>query len=746
MTHERASISPTRLLALLFALVLSAGCGDGNGGGQSDPVEDQTAQPPYINYHENDFAAHPHWRATANDLVLVDLEDPAADARDLDTGDAPGVDVIPIKYGDTIERTYCWNGDPEQAGNERVPHSMALLDDRGKEVLYLEEDQPCVTQAIAAGDYTMVFTHGDGDGEERDILFILPGDRAPSDQLPPETAQPAAAIAPGAGVAAPVPMCSLRDPFQGDSAPRSGEAWVGRSVIDRGMDVPGRVWILNGPCSDVRLIKNGIEDDFPDGTEYFVALMPLDTFVRVYQDPFFRGPRLLVKVIGADYPSIVHFVLPPQPFEFPVLGYIGSMIPEVGLPPYNRDTLISTRRCDHCNLQNVNLRGIDLKGVSLLQANLSHADLGGTMLNGVHANGALFQSANMVGVDLSGAELTGANFASAGPIPSMRNQDYPAADLSCATLVGATVSQGVLADVTLTYADLTNAHLDGADLTHAKLDGEKPTTCTKQKTNFTDAFMDYATLTSVSGVGVDLTRAKMSHANLQGAILTNARMEGAVLHQAVLGRDPDHHLEACQLTGTYLANADLSSADATRVNLENARFYGRTAKADHAVLTDANFGGAELSGTDFSNAQLQNATFSRATCIACKFNNAKMAGTSSTSMGGATFIGTRLEGADLSQATVDGCNFTNSIVSFAGGSYAVDRAGEFSYQVVYTATQMGEVTRSSAVICPDGGQGPCSPTPRLLPLGGTATPKPTTTPLPPTELPDPFATATPTRH
>jgi hypothetical protein len=237
----------------------------------------------------------------------------------------------------------------------------------------------------------------------------------------------------------------------------------------------------------------------------------------------------------------------------------------------------------------------------------------------------------------------------------------------------------------------------------------------------------------------------MSGANLQGAVLTRARMEEAVLNKAVLGRDLEHGLRACQLTNAYMANVDLSSADATGVNLRQARFYGRTAKAVDAVLTNADLVGAELSGTDFTGAYLQNANLDGATCVSCKFTRAHMAATSVATMDGAKFSGTRLQGADFSQAMVSGCVFTDAIVSFGVGSYSVGGMGEYLYVTQYGASQMGEVGTLSSVICPDGLPGPCNTQERLSPHGGTPTRIPSPTALP-TWTPggdDPFATPTP---
>jgi uncharacterized protein YjbI with pentapeptide repeats len=726
------------LMTILLALVGLSGCGDGGAGGESEAADD-SLEPPYINYHEHDFALHRRWRATADDLVVVHLEDPAAPQNGPDT-EGPGVDAIPVVYFDTTERTYCWDGDPSNTGHSgRRPHSLSLVDQAGDEVLRLAEDESCATQEIPAGDYRMVFTYGDGSGNDRDILFVLPGGRGPLLTTDDADVSPKAGESATVADPAATPVCAIRSAFD-DPTIHSGEAWMGRSVYDRGMQSFGGVQTLTGPCQDVRLVTNRIAPTFPDGTQFIFGPMASDTFVRVYHDPNFRGARIPIKVLGSDYRSFARFVLPPEPFEFPeFLGYIGSAMPEIGVPAGNKETLISTNHCDHCNLESVDLHGRDLSNVSLRQANLSHAELSDATLNGVHAEGALFQSANLPRAKFFDAFLQGASFESAGPIPfSMTAQVYPAADLSSAKFGRAAMSGASLIGANLDHADFTSAHLEDADLSETGLTSAV----------FTDAIMDRALLTKASGHDVILTRAKLPSANLQGALLPGAKMEGAVLTKAVLARDPERGLEACQLSHAYMAYVDMSSAEATGVNLSMARFYGRSenasASAAHAVLINADLNGSELSGTNFSGAFLQNAIFDGAKCINCKFNTARMAATSSTTMDGAKFGGASLMGADFTQATVTGCVFTNAIVSFTNGTYTTGGNGEAIYTALYGPTLMGEVATSSSVICPDGLRGPCNTPDRLKPHGATPTRAPTRTP-PPTWTPggdDPFATPT----
>ena len=162
----------TLLSAVLLALVL-AGCAghdefDDAGNINVDGVS------VLANYNEDDFADSPDLRANPDDVVTLQLEDPAGSYDDtLDTGDSMGVDVIPYTFLDTAERTFCWwvAGDDSATGSGS---EMRLIDDAtGTVVLQVEEGGDCVTQTIPVGSYRAVFQNFNSD-DERDLVLILP--------------------------------------------------------------------------------------------------------------------------------------------------------------------------------------------------------------------------------------------------------------------------------------------------------------------------------------------------------------------------------------------------------------------------------------------------------------------------------------------------------------------------------------------------------------------------------------------
>jgi len=517
--------------------------------------------------------------------------------------------------------------------------------------------------------------------------------------------------------------------------PDFGEAYMGKGqFLETQRPVAVGFWV-SGACSDVTAIMDPW--GFAKGNQFSLAATGHDTVARLFEQRNFRGHRLsLVKKRTGDFCDFSFFVAPEEPipdsgcpFPASIVGRVGSLIMVTGAPLLNRQRLIDTRKCDHCNLQEIDFHGLDLRGVSLRGADLSRSAFRGTNLAGAHAERALFNSAQMAGVVLEGAFLSQAVFENDGPIP-FDTGFYPPVDLSGrANLRGADLTGAQMVGVNLTDADLTDARLPGADLRKADLTRAK----------LVGAKMQGAVLTEAIGDGAVLSGAKMGGVNLQGAVLKGAHLDGTDLTAAVLSRTPDGKLEACNLTEVYMPNAVLDSADLTGVSMTHARFYGGKASAANATMINVKFVGAVLSGANFNSASLQGAVFDDAVCVNCSFNAARMELSSTTSRDAATFVRADLRGADFTQATVDGVNLDDALVSFGDGAYSYGDAPEVVYDTSFKASIMGGFTTLSSVTCPDGHRGPCDTMDRLK---RPATP----TPRPPSPTPAMGCTPDPPRH
>jgi Pentapeptide repeats (8 copies) len=128
-------------------------------------------------------------------------------------------------------------------------------------------------------------------------------------------------------------------------------------------------------------------------------------------------------------------------------------------PAKDLQKLLTTNRCEGCDLSGVNLIGIDLsnaqlQGAKLNAANLSGADLSGANLTKVSAVGTSFMGANLQKVNLVKASLIYANLARA----QLNDAVLQGTDLQGANLVGAD----------LNGAKITESDFVGANLAEIK--------------------------------------------------------------------------------------------------------------------------------------------------------------------------------------------------------------------------------------------------------------------------------------
>mgnify|MGYP006077298969 CR=1 FL=1 len=80
----------------------------------------------------------------------------------------------------------------------------------------------------------------------------------------------------------------------------------------------------------------------------------------------------------------------------------------------NKNTCISTKKCNnfdlsYCNLSNADLSGANCSGINFSSANLSGANLTGVDLSNANCSGTNFSNANLTSASLDSANLTNAN-------------------------------------------------------------------------------------------------------------------------------------------------------------------------------------------------------------------------------------------------------------------------------------------------------------------------------------------------
>jgi len=183
----------------------------------------------------------------------------------------------------------------------------------------------------------------------------------------------------------------------------------------------------------------------------------------------------------------------------------------------------------------------------------------------------------------------------------------------------------------LDRAHLAGADLKGADLRVAHLEGAILVEADLEGADLRFAHLEGAHLEGAHLEGADLRWAQLEGANLEGADLGRARLQGA---QLVL---------AC-LRGARLEGAHLEGANLEGKNLEGAHLGG-------AHLEGAHLGGASLEGADLEGAHLYGATLEGAHLVWAQLGRADLTG---ADLEGAHLEGGNLEGTDFTRACLRG--------------------------------------------------------------------------------------------
>lgn len=236
------------------------------------------------------------------------------------------------------------------------------------------------------------------------------------------------------------------------------------------------------------------------------------------------------------------------------------------------------------------------------------------------AQGKPLTGAELAGLDFSNRDMSGADFSGA---------DFSKANLSNAKLVKCKLAGANFSAANLTGTDFTQAVLDGADFSEAKLDGAK----------FPGTSIEGALFSALEMPGLDFSESHGRHPNFSSSNLARANFARTKLPQA--------DFCGANVTATNFVQAELASADfggvmATGINMEKAdltnlraaeksNFTGgkfRETKAptsiwEGAILDQADFSRAVLTGALFEEASLKETRFDRAELTKAAFDDAQ---------------------------------------------------------------------------------------------------------------------------
>lgn len=214
------------------------------------------------------------------------------------------------------------------------------------------------------------------------------------------------------------------------------------------------------------------------------------------------------------------------------------------------DMVLSSRRCEGCNLAGLDFSRRNLQGAKLAGAILNNANLEGAMLRQADLRNAFLQGSRLVFANLDRANLCGAQL----------NADAAsgATGASAADLTGAFLRNANLARSNLTGANFTSASFYSSDARVCD-----PGSCEAYRepscASAVQASAEGATFNTAYLAGVDFASVRARGANFSGAILV-----GANFHSA--------QLEPLNLKATVFSNAFLQGADFTAAQIAGAGF------------------------------------------------------------------------------------------------------------------------------------------------------------------------------
>jgi uncharacterized protein YjbI with pentapeptide repeats len=518
-----------------------------------------------------------------------------------------------------------------------------------------------------------------------------------------------------------------------------GALQEGEVALFENCDQTGRAWIFAANTADFGVLSNGT-NQLNDNISF--VRPGTDTTAVLYSNAQYGGAS---QTIGQD-----------TCLKGSVVGDKTASSLQV---VYSKQVLISSDKCEYCNLA-----GVDLSGLALKQADLTGANLRGAILTNTNLVAANLNSAN-----LSGAKMGGTNLQDASLLcTDLSNIDFTPAgilmdpallikkDFSCRTsLRGATFSTSLIKPLNWRFMDLSRStiigsngkDLNGTDLSNTDLRGS-----VFAGSNLTGVKLDNANLgcDTTYTVCSDLTNARLNNASLKqtdldnavlcGVNLSYANLQGANLYKAFLNGSSSSGNIAANLTGAFLKNANLSYANMSGANFSNADFFSdgtvtcsggnkflaACASAQYAVMNSANFSGAYLNGLDMSNSTPQGASFTNAMLSGAKLIGANISADPTTNRS-ADFTGAFLQGTDFtSLAASAGASFASSYVDIntpSGGRGMVflinmNNTSFNGYWKAPNKTCAGFTYPKSTVLphtdstvtCPDGNTGPCSNT------------------------------------
>lgn len=283
-----------------------------------------------------------------------------------------------------------------------------------------------------------------------------------------------------------------------------------------------------------------------------------------YSQPVFIQPDSAVIVSGAGAP------------------------PQVGYDPAQLNQLLTTRKCQACNLRGVVISFKDLQGADLTRAYLSNSTI-----DHVNFDNARFDNVEWIDANISSTSLKSSSF-----------------------------NKTILNGSTFLFADLSNAILTNASSTNLNI-----LSCAFRYTSFSytggyDGKWDNSDFSNATFYSSEINNVTCKNTKMIGTVFSNVRLfkvdfRGSVMDSLKLNNSTA--ILRCDFTRNRMRYAEFTNIYHQISLFENCDFTG--SKITNSELPLANFRGANLSNSLWDNVVLDEADMCETNRTSAEFTN-----------------------------------------------------------------------------------------------------------------------------
>jgi uncharacterized protein YjbI with pentapeptide repeats len=267
--------------------------------------------------------------------------------------------------------------------------------------------------------------------------------------------------------------------------------------------------------------------------------------------------------------------------------------PQGGYDPDQLNQLLTTRKCQSCNLRGVVISFKDLQGADLTRAYLSNSTI-----DHVNFDNARFDNVEWIDANISSTSLKSASFNKT----ILNGSTFLFADLSNAILTNASSTNLNFLSCAFRYTSFSytggyDGKWDNSDFSNATFYSTEINNVTCKNTKMIGTVFSNVRLFKVDFMGSVMDSLKLNNSTaILRCSFSGNRMRYAeftnIYHQISL-------FENCDFTGSKITNSELPLADFRGANLSNSLW-------DNVVLDEADMCETNRTGAEFTNIRYVN--------------------------------------------------------------------------------------------------------------------------------------------